>query len=117
MVFAEEPVDVLEGAVGGFGIEEVDDGYEGSVKDDPDDVEFPAQGLDADGGDFDDCGERGLVRFPWPNDGTERSGLPMKLKAQLVAVPIAAPLVRMLRELISTGYSQGTPCQPMPKKT
>ena len=33
----------------------------------------------------------------------------MKLNAQLDAVPIAAPFVLMLRELISVGYSHGTP--------
>ena len=66
MVFAEEPVNVLEGAVGGFGVEKVDDGYEGGVEDDPDDVEFPAKGLDADRGDFDDCRERGVSgSFLW----------------------------------------------------
>jgi hypothetical protein len=33
----------------------------------------------------------------------------MKLKIQFVAVPIAAPFVRMANELISVGYNQGTP--------
>ena len=39
----------------------------------------------------------------------------MKLKAQLKAVPRAAPLVRIDRELISVGYSHGTPWKPIPK--
>ena len=47
VVFTEEAVDVFEGAVGGFGEEEVDDGNEGGVEDGPDDVEFPVEGLDA----------------------------------------------------------------------
>ena len=62
MILAEETVHVLEGAVGGFGVEEVDDGDEGEVEDDPDDVELPAEGLDADGGDFDDHEVEGPVR-------------------------------------------------------
>jgi hypothetical protein len=33
----------------------------------------------------------------------------MKLKIQFVAVPIAAPFVLMGKELISVGYSHGTP--------
>jgi hypothetical protein len=41
----------------------------------------------------------------------------MKLKIQLVAVPKAAPFVRIAIELISVGYSHGTPCHPMPKNT
>ena len=56
VVFAVEAIDVLESAVGGLRVEEVDDGQEGEVEDDPDDVETPAEGLDADRGDFDDCG-------------------------------------------------------------
>lgn len=55
MILAEETVHVLEGAVRSLWVEEVDDGEEGSVEDDPDDVEFPAEGLDTDGGNFDDC--------------------------------------------------------------
>lgn len=59
----------------------------------------------------------------------------MKLRIQFVAAPMAAPLVRMVRELISVGYTiqdvsdwyktgtkemglhHGTPCMPIPKKT
>lgn len=54
LVFAEHAVDVLEFAVRGFGVEEVDDGDEGGVEDGPDDVELPLQGLDAYWGDLDD---------------------------------------------------------------
>ena len=55
MVLTVEAIDVLEGSVCGLRVEEVDDGQEGEVEDDPDDVEAPAEGLDADGSDFDDC--------------------------------------------------------------
>ncbi len=37
-----------------YGVKEVDDGDKGGVEEGPDDVEFPLQGLDADGCDFDD---------------------------------------------------------------
>lgn len=47
------PVDVFEGAAAGLGVEQVDEGDEGEVQDRPDDVEFPAEGADARGGDFD----------------------------------------------------------------
>ena len=110
MVFAEEAIDVFEGAVGGFGVEEVDGGDEGGVEDDPDDVEAPAEGLDADRGDFNDCGglarERlELVKYVKGRGRLKgnKINLPIKLKAQFVAVPRAAPFVRILRELISTG--------------
>ena len=112
LVVTEEAVDVLEGAVGGLGVEEVDDGDKGGVEEGPDDVEFPLEGLDAYGGDFDDW-KRGSARAQMIREGN----VPMKLKAQFDAVPRAAPLVLMLSELISVGYSQGTPCHPMPKKT
>ena len=58
VVLAEEAVDVLERARGRLRVEEVDDGQEGEVEDGPDDVEAPAQGLDADGRDLDDCESR-----------------------------------------------------------
>ena len=54
VVLAEETVHVLEGAVCGLGVEDVDDGQERKIQHDPDDVELPAQGLDADRGDLDD---------------------------------------------------------------
>jgi len=41
LVFAEHAVDILEFAVRGLRVEEVDDGDEGGVEDGPDDVEFP----------------------------------------------------------------------------
>nr|POF15458.1 hypothetical protein CFP56_71954 [Quercus suber] len=53
IVFTEIRVEVLESAAGGFRVEEVDDGDEGEVEDAPDDVEFPAEVLDADLGDLD----------------------------------------------------------------
>ena len=46
-----------------------------------------------------------------------RHGRDLQLKAQFDAVPRAAPLVLMLKLLISVGYSHGTPCHPIPKKT
>ena len=52
MVFTEQSIDVFEGTVGGLGIEEIDDGDEGGVEYRPDDIEFPLQGLDTDGGYF-----------------------------------------------------------------
>lgn len=54
MVLAEEPVHVFEGSVRGLRVEEVDDGEERCVEDDPNDIEPPAESLDTDGGDFDD---------------------------------------------------------------
>ena len=55
MVLTEETVNVLEGAVGGFGVKEVDNGHEGSVENRPNDIKLPLQGLNPDRGDFDDC--------------------------------------------------------------
>lgn len=68
---------------GGAYVEEVDDWHEGRVEDCPDDVEFPLQSLDTDWGDFDHCVmSAGFVSDSW------KSGLPMKLKIQFVAVPL-----------------------------
>lgn len=53
-VVAVEGVEVLEGAVGGLGVEEPDDRQEQRVSDDPDNIKPPAQLLDADGRDLDD---------------------------------------------------------------
>lgn len=53
-VIAEIRVNVLESSSGGFGVEEVDEWYEGEVEDGPDDVEAPAEGFDARRRDFDD---------------------------------------------------------------
>lgn len=38
----EVPVEILERAARGLGVEEVDDGHESAVEDGPDDVELPA---------------------------------------------------------------------------
>lgn len=46
--------------------------------------------------DYDGKGER---------VGSEMQDLPMKLKIQFVAVPSAAPFVRIAMELISVGYN------------
>ena len=54
MILAEHAIDVFEGAVCSFRVEEVDGGDEGEVEDGPDDVEFPVEALDAYGCDFDD---------------------------------------------------------------
>ena len=52
LVVAEGSVDVFEGPVGGFRVEEVGNGDEGEVEHRPDDVELPVNALDADGRDF-----------------------------------------------------------------
>ena len=54
LVVSEETVNIFEGAIRGFGVEEVDDWDEGGVEDGPNDIEFPLEGLNADGGDFND---------------------------------------------------------------
>lgn len=54
-VLAEEAVNVFEGSVRCFWIEEVDDWHERGVEEGPNYVEFPVQRLDTDGGDLDDC--------------------------------------------------------------
>ena len=54
LVVSEETVNIFESAVRGFGVEEVDDWDERGVEDGPNDVEFPVEGLNADGGDFND---------------------------------------------------------------
>lgn len=61
-IIPKQPIDILERAVGRFRVEKIDDGYERSVEDGPDDVEFPLQGLDAYGCDFDDHEVEGPVR-------------------------------------------------------
>ena len=71
LILAEQAVNVFEFAVGCFGVEsdsmvslslrgngglglQIDDGDERSIEDGPDDVEFPVQGLDANGGNLND---------------------------------------------------------------
>lgn len=61
-IIPEQPIDILERAVGRFRVEEIDDGHERGVEDGPDDVEFPLQGLDADGCDFDNHEVEGPIR-------------------------------------------------------
>ena len=53
LIFAEHAVDIFETASGGLRIEEVDDRDEGGVEDRPDDVESPAQILNANGCNLD----------------------------------------------------------------
>jgi hypothetical protein len=43
-----------QGSSGCFGVEEVDAGDKGEIQDSPDDVEFPVEVLDPDGGDLND---------------------------------------------------------------
>ena len=50
----EVSVDILERAACCFGIEEINQWYECSIEDGPDDVELPAEGADADWCDFQD---------------------------------------------------------------
>ena len=59
LVFTEHAIDVLERAVGSLGVEQVYDGDEGEIEDGPDDVELPAEVLDAYGGDLDDYKRQG----------------------------------------------------------
>ena len=47
MIFAVEAIDVLQRTVGGFGVENIDDGDKSGIEDDPDNVEAPAEGLNA----------------------------------------------------------------------
>ena len=54
LVVTEETVNIFQGAVRGFGVEEVDDWDERGVEDGPNDVEFPVKALNADRGDFND---------------------------------------------------------------
>lgn len=61
-IIPEQAVNVLERAVGRFRVEEIDNGHERGVENGPDDVEFPLQGLDADGCDFDHHEVEGPVR-------------------------------------------------------
>lgn len=111
MVVCEEAVHILEGAVCCFGVEEVDDGDEGEVEDCPDDVELPAEGGDAWWCDFDNLlGDLlGSGSYCLHCRGGMRRRRTMKLTIQFVAVPRAAPFVRMDKLLISVGYNQGTP--------
>ena len=52
LVVSEETVNIFEGAVRGFRVEKIDDWDEGGVEDGPDDIKLPMEGLNADGGDF-----------------------------------------------------------------
>ncbi len=88
-----------------YGVKEVDDGDKGGVEEGPDDVEFPLQGLDADGCDFDNLmrGRRRISPAGSHFPRLRKGEIPMKLNAQFEAVPNAAPFVRILIELISVG--------------
>ena len=55
MVLTEEAVDILEGAVGGFRVKEVDYWHERGVEYSPDDVESPLESLNTDRSDLDNC--------------------------------------------------------------
>ena len=52
LVISEETVNIFEGTIRGFGVEKVDDWNEGGVKDGPNNIKLPLEGLNADGGDF-----------------------------------------------------------------
>ena len=54
LVVSEETVNIFEGAVRGFRVEKVDNRDEGGVKNGPDDIKLPVEGLNADGGNFND---------------------------------------------------------------
>ena len=52
-VLAEQAIDILQSAVCSFGVEEVDNGNESGIEDDPDDIETPLEGLNAYRGNLD----------------------------------------------------------------
>ena len=54
LVVSEETVNIFESAIRGFGVEKVDDWDKGGVEDGPNDIKLPVEGLNADGGDFND---------------------------------------------------------------
>lgn len=72
--------------------------------------------LDPDGSDLGACHEQLITclhsLFQGPLTSTT-----MKLKIQFVAVPMAAPFVRMASELISVGYTVNTLSASMRKET
>ena len=63
---------------------------------------FPLESLDADWCDFDD------YTLSEESAHERCKHIPMKLKIQFVAAPNAAPFVRIVRELISVGYTKET---------
>lgn len=99
-VLAIHAVDIFQRAVGGFGVEEIDDGHEGAVENGPYDIELPLKALDSGRGDFHHYPLISAATFP---SRGECGNVPIKLKIQLVAVPMAAPFVLILSELISVG--------------
>ena len=52
LVISEEAVNIFEGAIRGLGVEKVDDWNEGGVEDSPYNIKLPLEGLNADGGNF-----------------------------------------------------------------
>lgn len=58
----KQPINILQRAIRRLGVEQIHNGHETRVKHGPDDVEFPLEGLDADGRDFDDHEVEGPVR-------------------------------------------------------
>lgn len=74
---------------------------EREVENRPYDVELPVETFDAWWRNFDDWG---ILLTPRRLELGDEN-LPMKLKIQFVAVPSAAPFVRIAIELISVGYS------------
>lgn len=54
LVISEETVNIFEGAIRGLGVEKVDDWNEGGVEDGPYNIKLPLEGLNANGGDFND---------------------------------------------------------------
>ena len=54
LVVSEESVDIFKSSVGGFRVEEIDDGDETEIEDGPDDIELPMQALDPNRRDLDD---------------------------------------------------------------
>lgn len=111
----EVRVDVLERAARSLGVEKVGEGDERAVQHDPDDIEFPAEGFDADGGDFDNHAVDQSQHHMWRPFG---GGL-YKLKIQFVAVPgvrRSATLPRSWRVVVCRAYLTQHPSASSPAR-
>lgn len=97
------------GKLTSFGVQEIDDRKEEGVCNRPDDPESPAKVLNANRGDFNND------KVCHPEQVNHRPFKDASLTCQFVPVARAAPLVLIGRELISVGYSHGTPNIPIPK--
>jgi hypothetical protein len=108
----EDLVHLLETSVRGLGKEKVNGGYHGSVDDGENNVSLVANRGEGDGRDHDDHEIEGPVGslFEW-SIYVSHTILTSKL-----TVEIAFAGARMLRGVISAGYNQVMPSQPIAKK-